>query len=400
MREERIDTTIENRRVMFGSGERDYAVDTMRCISCLLVVTVHNANAVLNRMPLDDAGMVPDLWMTAAMFKSVSAAATNLFLMISGIFFLSPERNVTPTKLWSKNILKLAAAYVLWSIIYGLLRIYYLNPRPFSAQLLFDECLVQEVHLWYIPMMLGIYILVPILRLVTERAEKKHYHYLIGIMAGAMTLNMAVYYFGYIEHPAGAAITTIISFTPVSMISQFPFYCILGYYFYTYPPKLKSRIIIYVLGIIGVLGSFYVSYYVFKNTGISNPNDFYQKFNIGIFLKNNALFVAVITLFSRVRFKKVARVIISKLSAATLFIYLYHFVPFLSFLKEEWLFVDGLPTVKSLVVYIAIIYVGGFLISLFFLQLIPWVRMRNAVLDLVWPNRRIWNGGRKKSKKG
>ncbi len=117
MREERIDTTIANRRVMFGSGERDYAVDMMRCISCFMVVAVHMASNTIYRVPVDDPDLIPSIWYCGLMMKCVTVSATNLFLMISGIFFLSPERNVTPKKVWSKNILKLSLAYILWSIL-------------------------------------------------------------------------------------------------------------------------------------------------------------------------------------------------------------------------------------------------------------------------------------------
>ena len=395
MGEERIET-IENRRVMFGNGERDYSVDMMRSLSCLMVVAVHTASMTLTKIDATPDVDNTALWTDTIMLKCATVSATNLFLMISGIFFLSPERNVTISKVWSKNVLKLAVAYVLWSILYALLRIYYYDPRPYTPDLLFQEALIQETHLWYIPMMLGIYVLVPLMRVFTAHATRKEYLYMIGLLIGAMTLNTVVTICGYYENETSANIITIISRTPTAALCQYPFYCILGYYLYTYPPKVKTRVVIYILGLAGLAFCFYTAGILHDDVGINNPIEFLGKFTIGILAKNTALFILVITLFSKVRMGKAFKIVLSKISAATLFVYLYHMVPLRIIFKEQWLFVDGFPTFKNLFLYIFLIYAAGIIISFLFLQLIPWVKMRNVILDLVWPNRKLWVTRKKK----
>ena len=139
--------TITNKHMMFGTGERDYSVDMMRCISCFMVVAIHVCAWFMGWFPYDETQAISSTWIGLAILKSSTVSATNLFLMISGIFFLSPERNVTISKVWSKNILKLACAYIVWSVIYALLRIYYLYPRPFEWSDFFKEVITQEFHL-------------------------------------------------------------------------------------------------------------------------------------------------------------------------------------------------------------------------------------------------------------
>ena len=385
---------LNNKRVMFGGG-RDYSVDMMRCISCMMVVAIHACAMSARYYPFDSIDTISETWMSVSFLKSATVSATNLFLMISGIFFLSPERNVTPSKVWSKNILKLALAYVVWSVIYALMRIYYVTPRPFEMSDFINECLTQEVHLWYIPMMLGIYMLVPLMRLITLNAEKKHYVYMVGLMIGAMTLNTIVLFDRTMDFPHDYQLSTIVSFTPTAMICQYPFFCILGYFIYTYPPKLKTRILIYFLGILGILFTFASTVTVYVNAANPDPALIQDKFAIGILAKNTAIFIFVITLFSKIRMHKAFTFVLSKISAATLFIYLFHPVALKVLFKNQCFFVDELPVFKTAVLDTLIAYFAGVVISIVLLQLIPWVKMKNLVLDAVWPTRKIWNGGKR-----
>ena len=385
--------TLNNKRVMF-SGERDYSVDLMRSISCLLVVIIHTCSFVSQKIPYDATIGVTGDWLSLTILKCVAVSATNLFLMISGIFFLSPERYVSISKIWSKNILKLAAAYVLWCMIYAAVRITYLDGGEFEWGLFWQETLNKEFHLWYIPMMLGIYVVVPIMREITARAPRKIYIYIIWLMIGAMTLNTVKTLCSQFPSTATDNIIYIINDTPTMLICQYPFYCILGYYLYTYRPKPKMRLFLYVLGIFGVLSLVCVSTYFYVKTGEPDPYIIQGKFEIYVLAKNTALFVLVLTLFSKVKMGNVVKKIVSKVSAATLFIYLSHVLLLNAFMHEEWLFDTGMSFFGIACIYIAIAYVAAFLFSYLFLQLIPWTYLRNNVLDALWPNRRIWNGGR------
>lgn len=387
------------KRIMFGSGSRDYSVDMMRCISCLFVVMTHTCSDMMVYFPYDEAVGVPDTWLTLVSIKCLVVSATNLFLMISGIFFLSPERDVSISKIWSKNILKMTCAYILWCVIYALLRIYYMNPQPFSWETLFHESVNREFHLWYIPMMIGIYIVVPLMRPFTAKAERKHYLYLIGLMIGGMTLYTFRAFTEFYTSPHLEETKLLLEYSPVNLLCQYPFYCILGYFLYTYRPKLKTRLFIYLLGVAGWLFTVWGTTYIYVNAGITNPYPMQDKFIIGILAKNTALFVFVITLFSKIKMAGWFKKFISKLSSATLFIYLSHVVFLHVFVENAW-FMDGRYDYVLLVFICSLaVYFTGFIISLLFLQLIPWTRMRNTILDAIAPDRKIWTGGRSPKQK-
>ena len=388
--------TLNNKKVMFGKGERDYSVDLVRSFSCLMVVAIHASGLMMARIPYDAAAGVSGDWLHLALMRCTTVAATNIFLMISGIFFLSPERNVSISKVWSKNILKLATAYVLWCMIYSYVRITYLWGQEFDWSQFWQETVNRENHLWYIPMMLGIYVMVPLMRVFTAHAERKHYIYLIWLMIGAMALNSVKTFSTQYPYGGSENVIHIINDTPAPLICQFPFYCILGYYLYTYRPKTGTRILLYILGIAGILMMTWITTFFYVEKGIADPYQVQGKFELYVLAKNTAIFVFILSVFSKVRMGKGFKKVLSKVSAATLFIYLVHMMYLNVFLHEEWLLDSGLSYFKIALIYTGVIYFSAFIISFMFLQLIPWTRMRNVVLDAVWPNRRIWNGGRKK----
>lgn len=307
----------KNRITMFKKGTRDYSVDIMRCISCFMVVSGHVS-----------VNMMGFSWESMNLLRCLSVSATNLFLMISGIFFLSPEREIKISKIWSKNILKLATAYVVWSVIYALLRLLYLSSQPITIHAFLKEFAIEEYHLWYIPMMLGIYILVPLMRVFTSNAKRIHYVYLCGLMIGAMTINSFVAFNGYYYLPHCDYICSLLEKVPYKDICQYPFYCILGYYIYTYRPKKRTRIIIYICGILGWLATSYMSSFVHAEADILVAYDLQDKFNIGILAKNTALFVLIINGFSNISIPHRVEIFLSKLSAATLFKSCFHILYF------------------------------------------------------------------------
>ena len=138
----------------------------------------------------------------------------------------------------------------------------------------------------------------------------------------------------------------------------------------------------------------WVTTFFYVEQGIADPYQVQGKFEIYILAKNTAIFVFILSVFSNVRMGKGFKKVLSKVSAATLFIYLIHMLYLNAFIHEDWLLDSGLNYFTIACIYTAVIYVSAFILSFLFLQLIPWVRMRNAVLDAVWPDRKIWNGGK------
>ena len=315
--------TIETRS-MFKRGERDYSVDILRCFSCFMVILGH-APYFFDYSNTIEAGSLT--WAIVIAMRCFFTSGTTMFVMVSGIFFLSPERHMSAKKIWSKNVLKLSLAYIVWSLLYALFRMLYTDPKPISLFALMEETLIEEDHLWYIPMIIGIYVMVPILRIITENAKIKHYKYMIGLMIAAFTLNTIYSINEYGVFPyGGGEINAIILKTPMNDICQYFWYAIFGYYLYTYRPSPKIRKLIYVLGVISFATSFLLNVFLYLKAGNFESGSIIHKFTITTFGKNTAIFLFIISFFSDIKLSDRTKKIISKISASTLFIYLAHWM--------------------------------------------------------------------------
>jgi surface polysaccharide O-acyltransferase-like enzyme len=88
--------------------------------------------------------------------------------MISGAFFLDPNKNIQMKKLFQKYILRLIIAYIFWSFFYAV-EVFILSNEVLSLtslKMIIKETITSHYHLEFLPMIIGLYLLVPILRLI------------------------------------------------------------------------------------------------------------------------------------------------------------------------------------------------------------------------------------------
>lgn len=105
-----------------------------------------------------------------------------VFVMLSGAFLLDPERELT-TRQWLAHVGRLAVLTVFWTYLYGLWQ--FRGVHKGLEWLL--EALIALVagrfyaHLWFLPMLLGLYLLLPLLRAFVKGADRKTLWYAAGL---------------------------------------------------------------------------------------------------------------------------------------------------------------------------------------------------------------------------
>ena len=137
-------------------NNRNISLDLMRILACLAVIVVHTAGTGL--MPGRDYPLMSVEWITCFVWRSLSGWAVPLFVMITGSIFLDPLKDVTITKLFKNNILKLLIVLILWSMFYT----FFCNGE-------FLPLGMASGHLWYLSMIIGLYLTIPILRYIPEK---------------------------------------------------------------------------------------------------------------------------------------------------------------------------------------------------------------------------------------
>lgn len=152
-----------------GKHGRIYAFDFMRAYFCLMIILLHVESAWKS----DSFGSVAYYEMGAvrAAFDSAVVAvlvrtAVPIFFMISGALFLNPSNGVSLSTI-SRHIRKILTTLCLFGYLFALMEIVFVNRRlgvsDFGAAFL---NLLQErtwAHLWFLYVIIGLYILTPVL---------------------------------------------------------------------------------------------------------------------------------------------------------------------------------------------------------------------------------------------
>lgn len=152
--------------------------DVARCAATIGVIVLHICGGMM-------WALTPSMWQ----FKWLATMDTMMnfvigsFLMLSGMFLLSPEKQVTLSQLFRKYIFRLVIAYVIWSSAYAVFMAWY------------DGVLLAEglhglwvrfynghYHLWFLPMMIGVYLTTPFFRAITEKRNAQLLHYVFAIL--------------------------------------------------------------------------------------------------------------------------------------------------------------------------------------------------------------------------
>ena len=296
-----------------GAG-RKLHIDLLRVWACISVILLHSASQYWYDIPITSTR-----WVICNAYDAVSRFGVPVFVMISGMLFLSREGEIDLKKLYRNNILHLFVAYWAWSAFYGLWDCReWMGAPGVSWKVYVSEIIFGRYHLWFIPMMIGIYMLLPVLKIVTDHAQQKILQYILLIF---LVLQVGANTIVILNPPQ--VMQNVLYFVDVEMICSYVSYFILGFYLYRYPISAKWEKRIYALGVLGAILAVAVSTWAsLRNNGPSAAA--YDSFSIFTVLVSIAVFVFFQKKVSALEWGRLGSSIIRELSANTFGVYLLH----------------------------------------------------------------------------
>lgn len=159
-------------------NERWFYLDFLRVISIFAVILIHIA------APRTYMEIGCHMWNVLTVYGNLIDWAVPVFVMISGALYLSPEREVPMEKLFRKHILRMIIVFVFWSAVYAVFDTYIYNPTSVRQDIagVFTRFFLGHSHLWFLFMIVGLYLLVPLLRKITADWNMVRYFLLLAIM--------------------------------------------------------------------------------------------------------------------------------------------------------------------------------------------------------------------------
>ena len=293
-----------------SSKSRIWYWDILRILAMIFLVIRHSATATFEFVE-----MLSTNWWVSNIYGSLSAWMIPVFMMISGASFLEPRRNVTPKKLYQKNIVRMLSAFAFWTVFYAVYNIV-------SGQDLHNDFVTMifegHFHLWFIPMIIGMYMLTPLLRPVAENKKALISITIVTGLTGVIipTLQDLGLFFDN---------TLFTGLNHFGFFSAYVCFFFMGYLFHNVSIGKEGRALIYVLGIAATIIIFIGTYVLTVKDNYHNE-DMQADNNLFTAVQGIALFVFFKEKLKDVEFKKSTQKFILDISGLTFGVYMVHVV--------------------------------------------------------------------------
>lgn len=291
--------------------KRDISIDLLRVFACFMVVFLHVAGQ--NWSNVDVHSME---WTAFNVYDCAVRSCVPLFFMISGKLFLSREKMVPLDRLFKKNIRKLIIIYFVWSFLYAVSRI---GISHLTLSLIIQETIASEFHLWYLPALVGVYLMIPILWSVVHYEDGRYVKYVCFMVLTLGVLRETCLLMPFLPETLYKLLSTF-SFE----LGIYSGYFLMGYYIYHTKDKwdyIKTKYLIVMLAFFMILGIILTHIY---SLYVGEQNSFLYE--------NQTFFPAIEAILLMMIFFKIPtshfsdkiKQCIIKISHTTLFVYLFH----------------------------------------------------------------------------
>lgn len=287
--------------------------DLLRILAAFSVVMLHSA--AQHWYVLD---IYSKEWVIANSYDAVFRFGVPIFVMISGALFLSPKYQLDISRLYKHNILRYVVIYVVWSCIYGLWDTRTWDFAEAGWKPVFRELLYGRYHLWFLPMIIGIYIILPILRTWILNADQKNLQYFLSLFFilqigretfRALTVTDELHY--------------ALDLVQVELVCGYIGYFVWGYYLAHIGLSKKVRKWFYICFIPAIIANVVLGNVLAHHYGVV-IRTVYDSFGVFTFCVVSALFLMAQDIFGEKQFSKRTEKVIKELSAGTLGVYLMH----------------------------------------------------------------------------
>lgn len=254
-------------------------LDYLRVFATFAVMVIHVA--AQNWYGTEVTGFA---WNAFNLYDSAARWSVPVFVMISGALFLS--RDIDVRKLYGKYILRLVIAYFVWSFLYALFAAR--GPRA-----ILRETVMGHYHMWFLRMIVGLYICVPVLRALVQSRRTMRYYlivaFLFALLLPLVRNLISDLGFGPLQTVADRFYSLVDSLD-LNLFLGYTVYFVCGYALYTTELTRRQRRWIYIAGGAGLLFTAAATAYFSIRQQQANAN-YYSFLSVNTFLATVAVFV-------------------------------------------------------------------------------------------------------------
>ena len=317
-------------------------VDFLRIIACFMVIVAHACDPFVAQFDANRGE-----FLTGAVIGSLMRSCVPLFAMVTGVLLLPVNMNMG--EFYKKRTKRVVLPFIFWSILAPLMYFLYFdlgiqttNPSINMTNYTFSST-IEKIYtfafnfnydttpLWYIYMLIGLYLFMPIISAWIKQATKKDlklFLYIWGISLLLPYIQIAAPYLGYKGNYGSMGILGVCEWNPYGLLyyfSGFLGYIVLSYYLVRYPlnwswgKTLSIAVPLFVLGYAITLGGFLIIQKYYHNN-YAFLEIFWYFTGINVFMMTFAAYIII----QKINIK--SSPILSKVAGLTFGIFLCHYI--------------------------------------------------------------------------
>lgn len=332
--------------------KREIELDILRLLAMLAVIWVHVGGMETDHLPTTDSNCQ---WLI--FLKSLATWQIPIYVMISGRFFLDPARDMPYSKIL-RAIGRLILAFAVWNVVY---QIWYIASNAYPGlnwKGIASQALIGPYHFWYLYMIIGLYLITPFLRKITENKDLSEY------FIGMFFIFMLLTKYGTKLPFIGATLGSMLNSMSMNFVLGYSGYYVLGYYLRRYPLSGKWEHMLYICaGVLLLLGasantvcSVLEGAYTERFTGYTNPNTI---------IVASAIYTLFTKRIRKAKFSQYTAQLIFRLSEYSFGVYLIH-----ALIVDLFSAVGLKPTIMHPVLAMPLITMLAFVVTSGFVMLI------------------------------
>jgi surface polysaccharide O-acyltransferase-like enzyme len=339
-------------------------VELIRTVAIILVIMVH---AAIEPHPIvtvmDQAEIVR--WFTVNTYDAFADPSVPLFVMLSGALLLQPSK-VEPIRVFlKKRALRVGLPFVFWGTAYFLWRFFITHETLTVGSIIQGILTGPYYHFWFLYMLTGLYLITPVLRVVTANADRRVLRYFLMVV-----------FFGTGVVPLLVLVSGFTIELKLFTITGWIGYFVLGYYLLTMRVRSWFLYALYLTGFVGtVVGTYAATTLAGGHTGL-----FFLDYlsSATVILASASLFMLLLKVSPRTlstRFPRGSK-FLNFVGCSTLAIYLLHVMVLESLQKGYFGLQISVNTINP-IVEVPLITAVTFLISVaivFVLKKVPIVK--------------------------
>ena len=262
-----------------SASKRVIYFDILRVVAIFFVVAVH-----LSAQHWLDVDVSSRAWFAFNLYCTTGKWSVPIFVMISGALFLG--RDTPICTILKKNVLRMVYVFVFWSGCYALISLIFRHSPPFDV---FSQFITGHYHLWFLYMIVGLYLLIPLLRPIVQSETLTRYFLLLSLVFTFLLPQLALFC-TFVSPRISTLISTVIMFTYCYFPLGFTVYFVGGYYLSRRDFSRREEAVLYSVGILAFLFSIFAPVVHAKAQGAPSAV-FYNYDSLNVLLTSVPIFV-------------------------------------------------------------------------------------------------------------